>query len=66
MPPCCGDSDRPLHTLLPAHVGEVNTLDFLLYLGAWSQSDPLADWNGDGVIDTRDFLAYLNDWVAGC
>lgn len=46
--------------------GAVDTRDFLLFLGAWSQRDPLADWNGDGTINTQDFLAYLNDWVAGC
>ena len=46
--------------------GEVDTRDFLLYLGAWSQSDPLADWDDNGTINTLDFLAYLNDWVAGC
>jgi hypothetical protein len=46
--------------------GEVDTLDFLAFLGAWSASDPVADWNGDGVVNTLDFLAYLTDWVAGC
>lgn len=46
--------------------GVVDTLDFLLFLGAWSQSNPLADWDGNGVVDTLDFLAYLNEWVAGC
>lgn len=45
---------------------EINTLDFLLFLGAWSQRDPIADWDGNGRIDTQDFLAYLNDWVQGC
>ncbi len=46
--------------------GEVNTLDFLLFLGAWSQRDPVADWDSNGTINTLDFLAYLNEWVAGC
>lgn len=46
--------------------GEVNTLDFLLFLGAWSQRDPLADWDGNGVVNTLDFLAFLNEWSAGC
>lgn len=46
--------------------GTVDTLDFLLFLGAWSVGNPLADWNEDGTIDTLDFLAYLNAWVAGC
>lgn len=48
------------------HDGEVNTLDFLLFLGAWSQRDPIADWDRNGTINTQDFLAYLNDWVQGC
>lgn len=46
--------------------GVVNTLDFLLFLGAWGQREPLADWDGNGTINTQDFLAYLNDWVQGC
>ncbi len=46
--------------------GEVDTRDFLLFLGAWSLQDPLADWDGDGTVNTLDFLAYLNDWSAGC
>ncbi|MFG0243791.1 MAG: GC-type dockerin domain-anchored protein [Phycisphaerales bacterium JB054] len=46
--------------------GQVNTLDFLLFLGAWAQREPFADWDGNGTINTQDFLAYLNDWVAGC
>ena len=44
--------------------GTVDTLDFLLFLGAWSQGDPLADWDGNGLLNTLDFLAYLNDWSA--
>lgn len=46
--------------------GVVDTLDFLLFLGAWAQGDTGADWDGDGTVNTLDFLAYLNDWVAGC
>lgn len=46
--------------------GIVDTLDFLLFLGAWSHGNPLADWDGNGTINTLDFLAFLNDWVAGC
>lgn len=46
--------------------GEVDTLDFLAFLGAWSAGEPLADWNGDGSVNTLDFLAYLGDWSAGC
>lgn len=46
--------------------GVVDTLDFLLFLGAWAQGQDLADWNGDGTIDTLDFLAFLNEWVEAC
>ena len=46
--------------------GVVDTLDFLLFLGAWSQGNSLADWDGNGAVNTLDFLAYLNDWSAGC
>jgi hypothetical protein len=46
--------------------GVVNTQDFLAFLTAWANADPLADWNGDGAVNTIDFLAYLTDWAAGC
>ena len=46
--------------------GEVNTLDFLAFLNAWTAGEPIADWNDDGTINTIDFLAYLNAWVEGC
>ena len=51
---------------MPARPHGVDTRDFLLFLGAWSLQDPLADWDGDGTVNTLDFLAYLNDWSAGC
>ena len=46
--------------------GVVDTRDFIDFLSAWAESDPLADWNEDGTIDTRDFIAFLSDWSAGC
>jgi hypothetical protein len=46
--------------------GQVNTQDFLAFLGLWSAGDPQADWNGDNTVNTIDFVAFLNDWVAGC
>lgn len=46
--------------------GIANTQDFIAFLDAWANSDPLADWDENGLIDTRDFVAYLNDWAAGC
>ena len=46
--------------------GEVDTLDVLAFLNAWSAGDPSADFNGDGAINTLDVLAFLNAWSAGC
>ena len=46
--------------------GEVNTQDFIFFLNAWANKDPVSDWNNDGTINTQDFIAYLNDWVVGC
>lgn len=45
---------------------EVNTIDVLAFLGAWTLGEELADWNLDGTVNTLDFLAFLNEWVAGC
>ena len=45
--------------------GDVNTQDFLCYLGLWSAGDPAADCNGDGTVNTQDFLCYLGLW-SGC
>jgi hypothetical protein len=46
--------------------GQVNTLDVLAFLNAWSAGDPAADFNGDGSVNTLDVLAFLNAWSAGC
>ncbi len=52
--------------------GEVNTQDFLGYLGAWSTAyqsgnyDAAVDCNGDNLINTQDFLCFLGLWSAGC
>ncbi len=46
--------------------GEVNTLDFLAFLNAFTVGDSKADINGDGVVNTLDFIAFLNAFVAGC
>ena len=46
--------------------GVVDTRDFITYLNAWANREPIADWNEDGIINTQDFIAYLNDWVVGC
>jgi len=46
--------------------GQVNTLDVLAFLNAWSAGDPSADFNADGTVNTLDVLAFLNAWSAGC
>ena len=46
--------------------GQVNTLDVLSFLNAWSSGDPRGDFNGDGAINTLDVLAFLNSWSTGC
>ena len=46
--------------------GTVDSLDVLLFLGAWAQGNDLADWDDNGTVNTLDFLAFLNDWVTGC
>ena len=46
--------------------GQVNTLDVLAFLNAWTAGDPAADFNEDGEINTLDVLAFLNAWAAGC
>ena len=46
--------------------GEVNTLDFLAYLNAWTASHYRADLNLDGEVNTLDSLEFLTPWVTGC
>jgi hypothetical protein len=46
--------------------GNVNTVDVLAFLNAWSAGDSSADINGDGNVNTQDVLAFLNLWNAGC
>lgn len=46
--------------------GQVNTIDVLAFLNAWSAGDPRGDFNGDGATNTIDVLAFLNAWGAGC
>jgi len=46
--------------------GDVNTLDVLAFLNAWTGHDPRGDFNGDGTFNTLDVLAFLNAWTAGC
>jgi|GEM_PF-2558736 len=43
--------------------GTVNTLDFIVFLNAWSSQSHEADWNGDGAVNTLDFVLFLNDWA---
>lgn len=44
----------------------VNTLDFLLFMNMFNNSDPSADFNEDGQINSLDVLDFLNAFNAGC
>lgn len=46
--------------------GDVNTLDVLAFLNAWTAGEQSADFNGDGDVNTLDVLAFLNAWNTGC
>ena len=46
--------------------GDVNTLDVLAFLNAWTAGEAGADFNDDGDINTLDVLAFLNAFTAGC
>jgi hypothetical protein len=46
--------------------GQVNSLDFIVFLVLFADGDPAADFNGDGAVNSQDFVAYLNAFVAGC
>ncbi|MFG0241903.1 MAG: GC-type dockerin domain-anchored protein [Phycisphaerales bacterium JB054] len=56
-PPCDADFNDD---------GDVNTLDVLAFLNAWTAGDEAADFNHDGSINTLDVLTFLNAWNAGC
>ncbi len=56
-PPCQADFNGD---------GQVNTLDVLAFLNAWSSGDASADINNDGQINTLDLLEFLNLWTVGC
>ncbi len=42
--------------------GVVDTLDLLILLGAWGQTDSPADLNEDDIVDTEDLLILLGSW----
>lgn len=44
----------------------LNSLDFLVFLNAFSAGSPRADLNADGTINTLDFLEFLTVFNAGC
>ncbi|MCW5776401.1 MAG: PQQ-dependent sugar dehydrogenase [Phycisphaeraceae bacterium] len=46
--------------------GEVNTVDFLAFLNAFTGGDPVADFNNDGTINTVDVVVFMNAWNSGC
>ncbi len=43
---------------------QVDTQDFLCFLGLWAARDPAADCNNDGEVNTQDFLCFLGKWSA--
>ena len=55
--PCPGDFNGD---------GNVNTLDVISFLNAWSTGDADGDFNGDGTNNTLDVLGFLNAWSSGC
>jgi len=46
--------------------GAVNSVDFLLFLNAWTDGEPEADIDRDEAHTSIDILAFLNAYVAGC
>lgn len=46
--------------------GQVNSIDFLLFLADWNLRLPDADLNADGIVNTPDVVLFLNAWVVGC
>ncbi len=46
--------------------GITDLQDILLFLIAWLNHDPMADWNNDDVFDASDLFGYINDWNLGC
>jgi hypothetical protein len=46
--------------------GDVNTIDFLIFLADWNLREPAADLNADGLVNSQDVVLFLNAWVAGC
>lgn len=55
--PCPGDFNGD---------GNINTLDVIGFLNAWSAHAPEGDFNGDGTFNTIDVLGFLNAWSSGC
>lgn len=46
--------------------GAVDIIDYLDYLDAHSNDDPLTDMNGDATIDVLDMLDFLDAYSVGC
>ena len=40
--------------------------DFIAFLNAFVNGEPIADLNGDGAIDSKDFIAFLDAFASGC
>jgi uncharacterized membrane protein len=46
--------------------GQLNSTDIMIFLHAYIERDPFADFNRDLVINSRDVAAYLNAFTSGC
>ena len=46
--------------------GLLNFFDVSLFLGAYTDSDPLADFTGDGLFNFFDVGAFIGAFNAGC
>ncbi len=46
--------------------GQVDVLDFFVFVGFFGTDDPRADINADGSVDVLDFFAFIIAFAAGC
>ncbi len=52
------------HDTIEIHIQQADRRVILMPTLGVTITGPLADWNGDGVVDTADLNAYLADWAA--
>ncbi len=46
--------------------GEIDSRDILVFINAWANGEPVADWDNDGTITVQDVIVYVKDWLDGC